>query len=147
MATAKKDISIGYELPPITRVLTQEKLNDFEGQLGLRVPWERFKNPIDIHTDEEMAKKAGFPTTIGHGHHLAAWISEMMTEFLGEGWIRGGKITVNFIRLFLKDDTITARAVLREKTPENGKTRLVFEVWCENQRGEKVAVGTASGLV
>jgi hypothetical protein len=36
--------------------------------------------------------------------------------------------------------------VVKELRPESGGTRVVVEVWCQNQRGEKTAVGTASGL-
>ena len=143
----KNDVAIGYELPPLSRRLVQERMNDFERQIGLRINWERFQDPINIHTDEEAAKAEGLPTTVGHGHHLIAWISEIMTKWLGQGWIEGGKITMSFIKLFVRDDMITVRAVLREKVPKNSRTRLVFEVWCENQRQEKVAVGTASGLI
>jgi acyl dehydratase len=33
-----------------------------------------------------------------------------------------------------------------ETRPEGDRTRVVVEVWCQNQHGEKTAVGTASGL-
>jgi hypothetical protein len=36
--------------------------------------------------------------------------------------------------------------VVKEMRPEGAGPRVVVEVWCENQRGEKTAVGTASGL-
>jgi hypothetical protein len=33
-----------------------------------------------------------------------------------------------------------------DKTPEHGAMRITVEVWAENQHGEKIMVGTASGL-
>jgi hypothetical protein len=36
--------------------------------------------------------------------------------------------------------------VVKETRPEGQGTRVVVEVWCQNQHGEKTAVGTASGL-
>jgi hypothetical protein len=37
--------------------------------------------------------------------------------------------------------------VVKEKSAAGGATRVVVDVWCENQHGAKTAVGTASGLV
>ena len=52
-----------------------------------------------------------------------------------------------FLQIVEVDDDITVRGVVRDKVEESGKVRLMLEVWCENQRGEKVVVGKASGLV
>ncbi len=30
---------------------------------------------------------------------------------------------------------------------DKGVTRVMVEVWCENQRGEKTVIGTASGAL
>jgi hypothetical protein len=35
---------------------------------------------------------------------------------------------------------------VKETRREGAGTRVVVEVWCQNQHGEKTAVGTASGL-
>ena len=42
---------------------------------------------------------------------------------------------------------VTVHGEVKEKRPEQGATRVVVDVWCENQPGEKTAAGTASGLV
>ena len=52
-----------------------------------------------------------------------------------------------FIKPVLAGDTLTVHGVVKERQPEAGRTRVVVEVWCENQHGEKTAVGTASGLI
>ena len=41
---------------------------------------------------------------------------------------------------------LTVHGVVKETRPEGAGTRVVVEVWCQNQHGEKTAVGTASGL-
>jgi hypothetical protein len=38
------------------------------------------------------------------------------------------------------------RGVVKDKRREDGATRVSVDVWCENQHGEKTAVGTATGL-
>ena len=45
------------------------------------------------------------------------------------------------------DDRLTVHGVVKETHPEGETTRVVVDMWCENQDGEKTAVGTASGLL
>jgi acyl dehydratase len=54
---------------------------------------------------------------------------------------------MTFIKPVLAGDRLTVHGVVKEKRPDGGRTRVVVEVWCENQHGEKTAVGTASGLL
>jgi acyl dehydratase len=75
-----------------------------------------------------------------------AYVSEMMTRFLGTGFVKGGTMSMVFIKPVYAGDRLTVRGMVKEKSPEGGATRVVVEVWCENQHGEKTAVGTASGL-
>jgi acyl dehydratase len=52
-----------------------------------------------------------------------------------------------FIKPVYAGDRLTVHGVVKDKRPENDGTRVVVEVWCENQHGDKTAVGTASGLI
>ena len=72
-------------------------------------------------------------------------LPKLIIKFFGEGYI-GGKLAINFISFVLPEDEVTARGVVKDKIVEGDKVRLILDVWCENQRGEKVLVGTASGL-
>jgi acyl dehydratase len=56
-------------------------------------------------------------------------------------------MSMTFIKPVLAGDRLTVHGVVTDKRPEHGRTRVVVEVWCENQDGDKTAVGTASGLV
>jgi acyl dehydratase len=76
-----------------------------------------------------------------------AYISEMMTQLLGAGFVKGGSMSVAFIKPVYVGDRLTVHGVVKDKRPENGATRVVVDVWCENQHGEKTAAGTASGLI
>jgi acyl dehydratase len=76
----------------------------------------------------------------------AAYVSEMMTALLGAGFVKGGTMSVAFVQPVYAGDRLTVRGVVRELRPEPGGTRVVVEVWCENQHGQKTAAGTASGL-
>jgi len=138
MAWASKQMEPGYDLPPLHKgIMTQAKM----------AAYSRLEAEVSIHTDEELAKKVGLPGTVAAGMMLVDYLSEMLTNFFGTGWIQGGKCAVSFILPVRPGDEITARGVVREKLSEGAATRLILDVWCENQRGEKVTAGTASGLV
>jgi hypothetical protein len=52
-----------------------------------------------------------------------------------------------FIKPVYAGDRLTAHGIITDKHPDQGATRVVVEVWVENQHGEKTAVGHATGLV
>jgi acyl dehydratase len=146
MAFEAKEIRMGYELPPIKRTITQEKMNAFSAFSEVNVePSLRVSGAF--HTDKEYAKSKGLPGTLAQSMHYYAFVSEMLTDFFGEGWVRGGRLAMTFVRMVLSGDTITCKAVVTGVKKDDDGNRVSLDVSCENQKEEKVAVGTASGLV
>ena len=129
------------ELTPIVRRLTQEKMTAYSEDSTNTLAGQ------SIHTDPQVAKAAGFGTTVAQGLMSADYISELMTGVFGQGWLLGGRLSVAFVRPALCGETLTANGRLIERIDEGAFLRRVYEVWCENERGEAVTVGTASGLV
>ena len=74
------------------------------------------------------------------------YLGELLIKFFGPGYL-GGTLSLAITRSAWPDDVITVKGTVREKTAEGEGLRLILDVWCENQHGEKVMVGTASGLV
>jgi acyl dehydratase len=128
-------LAVGQELPPLEKSLSQRHIDAYS---GVRVR--------SIHTDETWARQKGFRTTLAQGMMSTAYVSEMMTTLLGAGFVKGGTMSVAFVQPVYAGDRLTVRGVVRELSPEAGGTRVVVEVWCENQHGQKTAAGTASGL-
>jgi len=147
MALATRDIKVGYEVTPITLTISRQKIKLFSTRTTPRGDPLGEKWAPNIHISEEMAKSIGFPDTVPEALQMFAYMSKFMASFFGEGWVRGGKLSTNFIRLIMPGDTITIKGVVKERTPEDSAIRITLEVWCENQRGEKAIVGVASGLV
>jgi acyl dehydratase len=137
MATTATDaVSIGQELPPLVKEIPQRKIDAYSGV-----------RPRSIHSDEAFAQKKGFRAPLAQAMMSTAYVSEMMTRFVGAGFVQGGQLSMAFIKPVLAGDRLTVHGVVKDKQPEDGRTRVVVEVWCENQHGEKTAVGTASGLI
>ena len=126
---------IGDELPPLTKPIAQRQIDAYSGV-----------RPYSIHTDAEWARKKGFAAPLAQGMMSTAYVSQMMVQFLGEGFVKGGKMGVSFIKPVLAGDTLTVRGSVRSKDAEGAHTRVTVEFWCENQQGVKTMVGTASGL-
>ena len=43
--------------------------------------------------------------------------------------------------------TVTVKGIIKDKQMENSRIRLVLDVWMENEEGQKIIVGSASGFV
>jgi len=130
-----EQVGVGQELPSLEKHLAQRRIDVYSGV-----------RPRSIHSDEAWAHEKGFRTTLAQGMMSTAYVSEMMTRFLGAGFVKGGSMSLAFVKPVYAGDRLTVHGVVKEMRPEGAGTRMVVEVWCENQDGEKTAVGTASGL-
>lgn len=136
MATAIFDNTVrtGAELPTIAR---QFRLADFKRA-----------DEQTIHTDVEAARREGLEAPVAVGPQVASLIFRQLRTTFGKGWLEGGRCELTFRRPVLVTDFCVARGQVTNTAPAaNGATRVDCDVWIENQRGEKVIVGSASGLV
>jgi acyl dehydratase len=137
MATTTADATaIGQPLPPLVKEIPQRRIDAYSGV-----------RPNYIHSDEAFARKRGFPAPLAQAMMSTAYVSEMMTRFVGAGFVKGGTLSMTFVKPVLAGDRLTVHGVVKERRPDGGRTRVVVEVRCENQHGDTTAVGTASGLV
>jgi len=136
MTTTTDAIAMGQELPPLVKEIPQRKIDAYSGV-----------RPRYIHSDEAFARAKGFRAPLAQAMMSTAYVSELMTRFVGVGFVKGGRLSMTFIKPVLAGDRLTVHGVVADRHPEGGRTRVVVEVWCENQDGDKTAVGTASGLV
>jgi acyl dehydratase len=96
----------------------------------------------NIHTDPDFARRYGLDEPIAEGRMWTTLLSTLLGSALGHAWLTTGALAVTFLKMVKQGDLITAHAVVTA----SGR-RCEFDVWCENQRGEKVVVGTASCLI
>ncbi len=122
-------------LPTLVKEISQRKIDAYS-----------VVRPKSIHTDEDWARAKGFRAPLAQAMMSTAYVSELMTKFLGAGFVKGGKLSMTFIKPVYAGDRLTVHGVVRERRVEDGVTRVAVEVWCENQHGDKTAVGTASGI-
>jgi len=126
---------VGGELPPLTKTIVQRQIDCYSGV-----------RPHSIHTDSEWARKKGFRAPLVQAMMSTAYVSQLMMQFAGAGFVRGGRMSVSFIKPVFVDETLTVRGRVKSREAEGRATRVTVEVWCENQDGVKTMVGTASGI-
>ena len=128
-------LETGAELPTLRKTISQRQIDCYSGV-----------RPNSIHTDDEWARKKGFRAPLAQALMSTAYVSQMMVEYAGEGFVKGGKISASFIKPVVVGDTLTVHGMIKSREREGDRTRVTVEVWCENQDGVKTMVGTASGF-
>jgi 3-hydroxybutyryl-CoA dehydratase len=115
---------------PITKSLTQEKINRYAEASGDRNP---------LHIDPAFAAKTRFGGTIAHGMLVLAYASEMLTLAFAQKWLSSGRLKVRFRGAARPGDTVTARGQIARS--DGGTTTC--EIECHNQNGEILISGTS----
>ena len=139
MASARLD---SETLPVITKHITQESINLFES-CGIL-------NRANIHNDPELAaRRLGTNYAIASGRMSIAFCTEAMRKFVGaDDFHRSGNVNLKFLRPVKDGDTVTVHGqLINREAQDDGSTLVTVDVYCENQNGDKTAVGQASARV
>ena len=128
-------------IPVLTKTITQIKINQFES-CGIL-------DRQNIHNNPDLAKqRLGTTYPIASGRMSVAFASESLRKFFGaEVFNHTGTVNLKFLRPVKEGDTITVGgAVNSRQTVDNG-TLVTVDLYCENQNGDKTAIGQGSALV
>lgn len=133
------------ERPPFPTA-TGDDLISFEKTIDQRRCW-MFSGPgANYHTDNEEARKLGFPKIVVQGMMSTCFVSQVMHEAFESGWVQGGRMSLKLTNVLWVDEHVRTHAKVREETEEAGSTRVHCDVWVEKDDGTRVALGTASAL-
>ena len=135
--TAGRDIEVGYQLEPIIKKVTLDKMRLYRSQ------WPRIRN---WHNDYTIAQNWGVDRPLVFASQIMEYFGELLIKFFGAGYL-GGNLSLAITRSAWPEDVITVKGTVREKVLEGNVVKLILDVWCVNQHGENLIVGTASGLV
>ena len=131
-------VELDMELPALVRYVDQKVITR---NAGASLDY----NPI--HVNPAWAKKVnllGEGTTIAHGMCTFSFMTSVVTDWCYSSGAFISKLESKFIEPVRPGDTVTCKGVVSEKHPrQKGKSFVVLDLWAENQRGVKVAVGKA----
>ncbi len=123
-------VKVGDELPALVKHPTTRQLVQYAGAQG---------DFYEIHYDQDYARGVGLPGVILHGLLKAAFLGQLITDWLGdEGEVR--VLEVSYRGIDQPGRAYTCRG--RVKGVEGGM--IDVEVWGENESGERTTVGSAT---
>ena len=159
-----EDVQVGDQVPQIVKgPLSSDDMLNFvdivQGTLtfaGFREHWRR--HPQDVCWDPEtgmpdswdaslikdsVAREFGFPFAHDTGTQRVCWLENMVTNWTGNlGFM--SRLNVRLVRPNFIYDTTWCRGRVSSKAVRDGRYHVDLEIWCQNQRGETTATGTAS---
>jgi acyl dehydratase len=124
----------GADLTPVKKTVDERRCWMFSG------PGRNY------HTDREQARRLGFPNIVVQGMMSTCFVSQLMQDAFGIGWIAGGKASLKLVNVLWVDESVTARGKIREEVREGTRSRVHCDVWVEKDDGTRVLVGSASAL-
>jgi hypothetical protein len=136
---------VGDELPAITRRMTRERIRWYADAL-LSTSEPELTAMIagaNVHTDDEFARAEGLSGIISDGMISTNWLSSVLIAAFGQNYLTRGSLQTKYIRPIFEDQLISARAKVRSVSTGLQGFDVELEVWCEDETGQKVTVGSA----
>jgi acyl dehydratase len=137
----------GDELPRLVRTMTAERMRWYTD--ALETVTQSSSTPLiagpNIHNDDGMAQANGLAGRVADGMISTNWISTLLADTFGEGYLEGGTLRTRYVRPIYEDDQIevVVRITGREAEPDGGE-RLWADVSCVKSDGEVATGGVAS---
>ena len=135
MVAGIEDAKVGKEIPLVRKKSYQRSLD------------ENVFVADSIHNNDYTRSK-GYAGALTSSYVLCGYMSELLVNFFGPSWLKGGKIALTFINGGVQQgDEIICRGVITERVEEESGIWLNLDIWMEKGEGVKVAVGKASGII
>ena len=128
-----EDVEEGSGVPDLIKNPTKRQL----------VKWAAASGDFnELHYDKDLATGLGFPDVILHGRLKAAFLGQLMTDWIGDrGRLR--KLTCAYRRNDLPGHELTCKGRVTRKYVQNAEHVVECEIWTENSQGEQTTPGTA----
>ncbi|MCC7488696.1 MAG: hypothetical protein IT485_03530 [Gammaproteobacteria bacterium] len=126
-----EDVEVGQ--PLVERVVTPTRrlAVQFAGASG---------DFYEIHYDKDFAIQAGFPDVIVHGAQKAAFITQMLTSWMGlDGVLK--KVRCSFRGVDFFGVALTCNGKVTAKHIEGNQHCVTCEVWMDNAKGVRTTLG------
>ena len=107
--TTTAEARVGQALPPLAKSIDQRRIDVYSGV-----------RPRSIHTDPDWAKARGFKAPLAQAMMSTAYVSELMMRLLGEGFVKGGTLSMAFIKPVFAGDP-PHRSRRGEGAPRGGR--------------------------
>ena len=128
-----EDVDVGMEIPSLIKHPTTRQLVMWAGGSG---------DFFELHYDKDFAINRGFDGVIVHGRLKAAFLGQVVTDWIGtEGILK--KLTCLYRGVDMPDEDIICRGRVKGRHIADAECYVELDVWTQNPKGEKTTVGTA----
>lgn len=102
--------------------------------------------PERVHWDDAFARAVGVPGAYDYGPQRVSWLGHLMSNWIGDdGWLKTLNVQVRQFNII--GDLTRCTGVVTDKKLEGDEGIIECDVWAENQRGERTAIGTATAVL
>jgi len=127
------NLTPGMELTPLVKRPTTRQL----------VMWAGASWAFDeYHYDRDFAVEYGLPDIIVQGALKAAFLAQLLTDWIGEAGVLR-ELNCKYQGMDFPDEEITCRGRIVNRQNVAGEIVIELEMWTENPRGKKTTRGTA----
>jgi acyl dehydratase len=123
-------VEVGQELPELVKQPTTRQLVQYAGAQG---------DFYEIHYDKDYARSVGLPGVILHGLLKAAFLGQLVTDWLGDAG-RLEAFEVSYRGIDMPGHPYRCRG----RVTKVGDGKVELEVWSEDEAGKRTTVGTAT---
>ena len=140
MASGTK-IERNQKIPSVTKKITTDSILQFES-CGIL-------DRENIHNNPELAaKRLGTTYTIASGRMSVTFAAESLRRFFGpEVFNHTGTVNLKFLRPVKAGDTITVTGAVSGTEEVDGGTKILVDLFCDNQDGNRTAVGIGTAVI
>ena len=135
------EMEAGRQIPSVTKSVTQDTINQFEN-CGIL-------DRQNIHNNPELAQqRLGVTYPIASGRMSVAFAAESLRRFFGpDVFNHTGSVNLKFLRPVKGGDTITVTGEVSGQEDTDDGSRVIVNLFCENQDGDRTAIGIGTAVV
>jgi acyl dehydratase len=138
---SRAEIKPDTPIPSVAKSITEASILGFESTGIL--------DRENIHNNPELAaKRLGTTYTLASGRMSITFAAECLRKFFGpEVFGHTGTVNLKFLRPVKAGDTITVTGAVSGSEEIEGGTRVSVYLFCDNQDGNRTAVGIGTAVV
>ena len=129
-----ENVTVGMALPPLVKETEYMQLVVYAGAS---------RDFYIIHHDRDYAKNVGLPDVIIQGSMKAAYLGQLVTDWMGEGGTLN-RFAVQYRGVDIPGKPLAAKGVVTKMQLQDGKGYVECDLWLENLNCEKTTRGTAT---
>lgn len=122
-----EDVAVGDSLPTLVKHPTPRQLVMWAGASG------EFS---EMHYDKDFALQKGFPGIVVHGMLTACFLTQLLTDWMGDGGTLQTIKTRNEQFILVNQD-ILCKGSVANKYVKDQKHSVECELWAENSEGQR----------